>query len=582
MNKEEKLKYIDNMKYNNRLAYLIISFNQGIGSISELAVQYYFKDELHIEPARLSQIFSLIMIPWTIKPLFGMITDLFPIYGYRRKVYIMLCGIFCIMSWLSMAFYINSLIGAIISLIIINICISFSTVLGEAIVVELSQLEKVNTSSSAKDYVSMFFFCKYVGALLSAYLKGLFVEIMSIRWVFLIASLLPWLIVTAGYILVEMRIKEELEGSEEEKERLNINQNTYFELKNDYFDEKINCNNNENKIENIKKLNYETFAEKNKINSNSEDKESLKTASSSDNLNVPFISDKDGILSNENKNEKENGKQKEDIDFNFDSIFLPQPKPSPTELLKEFSNFICQKFVLVPTIFIILLMATPSYGDPYFYFLTNELKFTASSLGKISFCSTGATLLAIWLYKAYFKNCNFKIMITIGTIFSFFFSYMAYLLVMRVNVKLGISDFWFVLFSSSFLSMIGELVMMPMLALACLLCPKNLEGTVYALFMSALNFGGIMSGLFGSFFTTYLGITSKDYTNLHYLITISNILTLVPLPFLLFISNSYFEPKEENNVDSDKKEIEYDYKNFEENNKQQIKNENENLIVAKL
>jgi len=153
---DEKMNFIQNMKYKNRLSYIIISLNFGLASISELAVRYFFKDELLIEPARVSQINSLISIPWTIKPIFGIITDLFPIYGYRRKIYFILCGIFCILSWLLMSFKINTLLGSIISLLIINICVSFSTVLGEATVVELSQIEKVDSDSSAKNYVSLF------------------------------------------------------------------------------------------------------------------------------------------------------------------------------------------------------------------------------------------------------------------------------------------------------------------------------------------------------------------------------------------------------------------------------------------
>ena len=35
---------------------------------------------------------------------------------------------------------------------------------------------------------------------------------------------------------------------------------------------------------------------------------------------------------------------------------------------------------------------------------------------------------------------------------------------------------------------------MPILVLACKMCPKNIEGTMYALLMSAINFGGMISG----------------------------------------------------------------------------------------
>jgi len=41
---------------------------------------------------------------------------------------------------------------------------------------------------------------------------------------------------------------------------------------------------------------------------------------------------------------------------------------------------------------------------------------------------------------------------------------------------------------------IGELNSMPLLILACRMCPKNIEGTMYAILMSTLNFGSMMSG----------------------------------------------------------------------------------------
>jgi folate/biopterin transporter len=547
MSLKEKMQFIEKMKYNNRISYLLISFNQGLGSISELAVQYYFKDELHLEPARLSQIYSFILIPWTIKPLFGMITDLFPIMGYRRKLYTILCGLMCIISWLAMSFLVNSLYSAILCLLLINVCVSFSTVLGEAVVVELSQLEKVNSSNHAKDYVSLFFFCKYFGALLSSYMKGLLVEVLSIRSVFLIASFLPWLIVSSGLLLIEVRIKK---SEDENYINLNLNGNTNTN--------EVNTANNN--------YNYTELAQNKNFNEK-ENKEKKKNELDKS-INEDY----------ENNNNNNN----EEI---YHSIFNPSPPMSPKELLILFKDFLMQKYVFVPTIFIILLMATPSYGDPYFYYLTNHLKFSASLLGKISFCSTLCTLIAIWLYKTFFKDTNFRLMITIGTITSFFFSFMAFLLVRRVNIEFGISDFWFVLLSSSLLSMIGELVMMPMLSLACLLCPKNLEGTVYAMFMSALNFGGILSGLLGSFLTTWLNITAKNYDNLDKLILIANILTLCPLPFLLWINDSYFEPKEEkekekeNNINREKDIVSYDYNNNNNDNNISIKvDKNQNIV----
>jgi len=35
--------------------------------------------------------------------------------------------------------------------------------------------------------------------------------------------------------------------------------------------------------------------------------------------------------------------------------------------------------------------------------------------------------------------------------------------------------------------------MLPVLILACKMCPKNIEGTMYATIMSTLNFGSVIS-----------------------------------------------------------------------------------------
>ena len=83
-------------------------------------------------------------------------------------------------------------------------------------------------------------------------------------------------------------------------------------------------------------------------------------------------------------------------------------------------------------------------------------------------------------------------------------------------------------------------MLLPLLSMACVLCPRNMEGTVFSVFMSSLNFGGIMSNLFGSFLTSYLGITSVNYDNIGCLILIANIMSLLPLPLLLCIGDKYF------------------------------------------
>ena len=84
--------------------------------------------------------------------------------------------------------------------------------------------------------------------------------------------------------------------------------------------------------------------------------------------------------------------------------------------------------------------------------------------------------------------------------------------------------------------MMAELNMIPVLVFACRICPKNVEGTMYALVMSTLNLGGLLSEQTGALAVYLLGITSSEFGNLWILIVIVNVFILLLLPFLYFLN----------------------------------------------
>jgi hypothetical protein len=432
----------------NKYSYLLISFHTGISTLADIAVQYYLKDNLKLQPGSYSRTQSITFIPWMLKPLFGLLSDMCPILGYRRKTYLLLCGLLDIVSWLIMAYCVNNIWTATLALFFVNTALAFSSVIGEAIVVELSQvdLNSTNSSNTAKDNISSYFILKNIGVLGSSYLKGYLVDIISLRSVFLIASMTPLLLILAGFMMYEDEITVK-------------------------------------KDEEMKKM------------------------------NTP---------------EAENP-----------TLFKEQP--IDRMLHKEFLNFILQKQIFLPLLFIVLLMSTPAYDDPLFYFLTEELHFNGNILGLMSFASAITAIIAIWTYKRFFKHVAFKKVCMTGNLLYALFGFSASLLVSRLNTKIGISDYALAIFSSSACNMLGEFISMPILSLAAILCPKDLEATVYSVFMSAMNFGSIISWVMSSILTDVLGITTRDFTNLGKLILISNITCLIPLVMLFFIDNKYFQ-----------------------------------------
>ena len=439
------------IRSNNQILYLICSFTWGISTISELAIQFFFKDELGVEPDLLLQINSLISFPWTLKPLYGLLSDLFPFYGYRRKSYLIMFGTIMIICWLLMAFYTKTIIQTTIILFVRNFCLAFISVLAESMVVELTQLETSNLDSKSKDYVSSFFFVKHLGSLITSYLKGVFVDIFALRKIFLIDAFVPIGFIIVGFLYIEA------------KKENSLHKNPSY---------------------------------------NSEDKEQY-----------------------EKKLEK---------DHEFD---LSKKR---NEAIRDLLNFIKKKHVYVPFLMIVLFSASPNYNDPFFYFLTNQLKIKATVLGELSFVGNISMLVGIIFYKTYLKNVGFQKMIIFGTIFSTFISLFNFLLVLRVNINFGISDLSVLFLTGAIISFLAEFIIMPVQALACASCPKNLEGTVYSIFMSAIHFGFVFSRLSGAIISKILNITSKDYSKLHLLIFISKVCTLIPLPLLCCLDDSYF------------------------------------------
>ena len=486
----------------------------------------------------MSRILSISSIPWTIKPIFGLITDLCPIFGYRRKFYIFFCGLLNIFSWLYMAFYAETLFEATLSLFFVNLAISFSTVIGEAIVVELTNLDQItsedqNNQHNAKDLISSFFIIKSIGILASSYLKGVFIDIMSIKQIFLISACTPVLILIGGIFFIDTKfnhINEKKTNNLIEIKNDNIIDNT----KKNYELQEINheeiYDNSKNKIEDV------YFNNSNKSETKNED---LKLTNKKSNMKMHLKIQSSELKFNQNNFELcklENDKTEINDHLNKNEM-------SRCSMIKQLSNFMCSNEILIPMFFMAIIPATPSYDDPLFYFLTNELKFSGNIMGQISLASSVTALIGLVVYKQFLKQVKFKIIVSFGCLLLFFFSFCANMLVNRYNLEIGISDYVLCLFSSSATSMIAELIGMPLLSLACIKTPKNLEGTVYSFFISSLNFGFTISYITGSLLTTYFSITATDYKNLSTLILICNISRLIPIFIFFCLNSKYFEEK---------------------------------------
>lgn len=71
----------------------LVYFNQGIGSLTSQPLFFYLKETLGLSASTVMYLGSVTTIPWMIKPLYGWLSDTFPLGGYRRKSYMILSGL---------------------------------------------------------------------------------------------------------------------------------------------------------------------------------------------------------------------------------------------------------------------------------------------------------------------------------------------------------------------------------------------------------------------------------------------------------------------------------------------------------
>ena len=463
MNDNSQLKQQQKQFKYNKISYLLLGFNDGISTVSQLAINYHFKNNCGLSPSSLTQILTLIQLPLIFKPLFGLISDIFPIKGYRRKYYILICGIINSLSWFAMCFDIYSVFYSIFWLLLGSASISFSSVLGQAILVGLSKEDINNETSNSNNLVNLFFIFKYIGIFLASILKGYLVEKYSIKTVFILSALLPIISIISGLLLIENKM---IQFTSQRK--------SYITLDN---------SNNQTQISSIP--------------------------------NTPQIQCKQG--------------------------------KSSKELWKKFLFFFIQKKILIPALYIIFLLGIPNYKDTLFYYSIDIQHFSPNDFGIISIINTISTLIGIFLYNKFCLKLSFKKSVNllhIGTVLSSFL----YTLMLKGYTQSFISNFYFMIITSSLSLATNELTLIPITSLTCALCPKDLEGSVNAMFVSAINFGELLSGFLGSLMTKLYGIENRKYNNFGKVVMTANVLEIIPIFVLLLIPGKYFKVEDEQAV----------------------------------
>lgn len=191
------------------IAILTVYFVQGILGLARLAVSFFLKDELGLSPANVSALFGIVALPWIIKPLFGFLSDGLPIFGYRRRPYLVLSGIIGTTSWICLATVVHTPIAATCAIALGSLSVAISDVIVDSLVVERARVE---SQSEAGSLQALCWGTTAVGSLITAYFSGLLLEHFTTRTVFEITALFPLIVSVAAWFISEVPVKKVTES----------------------------------------------------------------------------------------------------------------------------------------------------------------------------------------------------------------------------------------------------------------------------------------------------------------------------------------------------------------------------------
>ena len=404
------------------IAILSVYFVQGILGLARLAVSFFLKDELLLSPAQVSALLGIVALPWIIKPVFGFISDGLPIFGYRRRPYLVLSGILGAISWISLATIVHTSWSATLAIALGSLSVAVSDVIVDSLVVERARGE---SQAAAGSLQSLSWGASALGGLLTAYLSGILLEHFTTRTVFWVTASFPLIVSAVAWLIAETPISKNAPHS----------------------------NNSQNPLS----INYQ---------------------------------------------------------------------------LKQLRQAITQKSIWLPTAFVFVWLATPTADSAFFFFSTNELHFQPEFLGRVRLVTSGASLIGVWMFQRFLKTVSFRAIFTWSTVLSSALGMTMLLLVTHTNRALGIDDHWFSLGDSLILTVIGQIAYMPVLVLAARLCPPGVEATLFALLMSVSNLAAMVSYELGAIIMHWLGISETNFELMWLLVIITNLSTLLPLPFI--------------------------------------------------
>ncbi|KAJ6894545.1 hypothetical protein NC652_028343 [Populus alba x Populus x berolinensis] len=490
------------------------------------AVSYQLKDNLKLSPSASQFVSSIAFFPWSIKPLYGILSDCIPIKGRKRIPYLVIATLLSLVPWPMLGIHSNlrsSQWHLTVLLTVQNLGSAMADVVVDAMIAEAVRSERASFSG---DLQSITWLSIAVGGIWGSLLGGHALTNLQIDKIFLLFSVLP-----AIQLLSCGLVGENSADSKVSHESANSSNSHPGNGNGNILDE-------DNIL--LKKSSASATRRK-RSQKNSNKRASMRTKSLKPEKGDSLI-----------------------------SRWFHSLKTATYGLLRAFR----QPIILRPMAWFFLAQITvPNLSTVMFYYQTEVLNLDGSFLGTARVVGWLGLMLGTFTYNRYLKTMKLRKILLWAHIGLSLLTLLDVILVSRLNLACGVSDKIMVVSGSAVADAVNQfkhsipvspskqrkrrsilhsrsrnhmqalrgkkkiicVMLMPFLILSGQLCPPGIEGTLFSLFMSINDLGSIVGSFVGAGLASILNLSSGSFDNLGLGIAIQVLCTFIPIAFLFLI-----------------------------------------------
>jgi MFS family permease len=192
-------KFVEKLLGEFKLRYLPILltyFCYGASAITSVALIFFEKDTLGLTPAEVAEIGFWLGLPWGMKMVVGVASDVYPILGSRRGAYLLLGSLCSLGGYAALATVVDNKNTFLLATLIVTVGFMIQDVVADALSVEVAEDDTQLGQIQALGRMALL-----AGAISVSYLGGWLAGQIGARGVFAVATILP-LVVAASLAFV--------------------------------------------------------------------------------------------------------------------------------------------------------------------------------------------------------------------------------------------------------------------------------------------------------------------------------------------------------------------------------------------